>query len=128
MLIELSSIKKIYEIGTVTVPALNGVDVGVNQNEYVAIMGPSGSGKSTLLNVVSGLDNPTSGKIYYLDEEISKYNQKQFIARGIRGLMFVKMDRKKNAVAKYTKLLSSVHLNFKYKIIYFVLHCFGIRF
>lgn len=66
MLIELNKIKKIYEIGTVEVPALNGIQLGVERNEYVAIMGPSGSGKSTLMNLIGCLDTPTEG-IYMLN-------------------------------------------------------------
>ncbi len=65
-LLELEQIKKIYRIGTVEVNALNGVDIRVNKNEYISIMGPSGSGKSTLMNVIGCLDTPTSGR-YFLD-------------------------------------------------------------
>lgn len=67
MLIQLQNIKKIYEIGTVKVPALNGVDLTVGKNEYVAIMGPSGSGKSTLMNILGCLDTPSNG-VYILNE------------------------------------------------------------
>lgn len=61
MLIELENIYKIYEIGTVKVPALNGINLNIEKNEYVAIMGPSGSGKSTLMNILGCLDTATSG-------------------------------------------------------------------
>jgi len=71
MLIELDNIKKIYEIGSVKVPALNGVSVGVNKNEYVAIMGPSGSGKSTLMNIVGCLDTPTNGTYILNNHNVS---------------------------------------------------------
>jgi putative ABC transport system ATP-binding protein len=66
MLIELNDIKKIYEIGTVEVPALKGINLNVEKNEYIAIMGPSGSGKSTLMNIVGCLDTPSNG-IYMLN-------------------------------------------------------------
>ncbi|HPG39716.1 MAG TPA: ABC transporter ATP-binding protein [bacterium] len=67
MLIELKDIKKIYEIGgTVKVPALKTVNLGLAKNEYVAIMGPSGSGKSTLMNILGCLDTPSDG-IYMLN-------------------------------------------------------------
>jgi len=67
MLIELKEIKKIYEIGgTVKVPALKTINLGLEKNEYVAIMGPSGSGKSTLMNILGCLDTPSDG-IYMLN-------------------------------------------------------------
>ena len=66
MLIRLENIEKVYQMGAEKVHALQGVDVAIGQNEYVAIMGPSGSGKSTLMNVVGCLDTPTSG-LYELD-------------------------------------------------------------
>ncbi|MCK5520001.1 MAG: ATP-binding cassette domain-containing protein, partial [Candidatus Marinimicrobia bacterium] len=65
-LLQLERIKKTYNIGSVDVHALGGVDMIVEKNEYISIMGPSGSGKSTLMNVIGCLDTPTSGT-YLLD-------------------------------------------------------------
>jgi putative ABC transport system ATP-binding protein len=60
-LIELSGIYKIYDMGSIEVRALNGVDLTIEPGEYVSIMGASGSGKSTLMNLVGCLDTPTEG-------------------------------------------------------------------
>ena len=61
-LIDLKNIRKSYKLGGVDIHALDGVDLSIFKNEFVALMGPSGSGKSTLMNVLGCLDSPTSGR------------------------------------------------------------------
>ena len=68
-LIVLKDIYKIYHVGGEEVRALDGVDLTIEENEYLAIMGPSGSGKSTLMNMIGCLDTPTSG-IYEFEGEM----------------------------------------------------------
>jgi putative ABC transport system ATP-binding protein len=62
---------KVFGDGPTAVRALDGVDVGLDEHRFTAIMGPSGSGKSTLLHCVAGLDSPTSGQVWLGDTEIS---------------------------------------------------------
>jgi len=64
--IELKQIKKIYRMGDVEVPVLQGLDLSIEKGEMVALMGQSGSGKSTLMNILGCLDRPTTGE-YWLD-------------------------------------------------------------
>lgn len=76
-MIKTKSLKKIYTTEEVETTALNRVDFEVNEGEFVSIMGPSGCGKSTLLNILGMLDNPTDGEYYFLDEEVSRYSERQ---------------------------------------------------
>ncbi len=65
-IISLNDIQKTYFIGQVVVNALQGINLKINKNEFVVIMGASGSGKTTLMNIIGCLDTPTSGE-YYLN-------------------------------------------------------------
>ncbi len=62
-LIVTENLKKVYRVGKVAVPALRGVNLTVQEGEFVAVVGPSGCGKSTLLHILGGLTGPTSGRV-----------------------------------------------------------------
>lgn len=64
-------IKKVYQMGDVTVQALRGVTLDLYPGELIVMLGPSGSGKSTLLNILGGLDIPTSGEVHYRDHNLT---------------------------------------------------------
>jgi putative ABC transport system ATP-binding protein len=71
-IISIRDIRKYYKVGTQEVRALNGVDLAIRKNEYVAIMGPSGSGKSTMMNILGCLDSPTAGSYILNGTDVSK--------------------------------------------------------
>lgn len=76
-LISFKDVYKIYKMGEIEIPALNGVSFDINQGEFVIILGSSGAGKSTILNILGGMDKPTKGEIVVGEENISNYNMKQ---------------------------------------------------
>jgi putative ABC transport system ATP-binding protein len=76
-LIVLENIRKSYRLGGVDIHALDGVDLSIHQNEFVALMGPSGSGKSTLMNVLGCLDSPTSGKYALNGKDVGSMRDRQ---------------------------------------------------
>ncbi|MBN2429834.1 MAG: ABC transporter ATP-binding protein [Acidobacteria bacterium] len=69
-------LKKIFTTEEVETSALNSVNLEVQEGEFVAVMGPSGCGKSTLLNILGLLDNPTEGEYYFMDQEVSRFNER----------------------------------------------------
>ena len=76
-LIELKNVRKSYVVGDQKYNALDGINLSINQGEFVVILGPSGAGKSTLLNLLGGMDKPTSGEIYIGENNIAKYSEKE---------------------------------------------------
>jgi putative ABC transport system ATP-binding protein len=80
---------KDYVMGAETVRALRGIDLDINRNEYVAIMGPSGSGKSTLMNLIGCLDTPTAGEYWLNNTAVARMNDDQLAAIRNREIGFV---------------------------------------
>lgn len=74
-ILEGRNLVKEYKQGNNTLYALDKVNVSINESEFVAIVGESGSGKSTLLNVLSGMDIPTSGEVFYNNEPLPHENK-----------------------------------------------------
>lgn len=70
--VRVRNVVKRYEMGSVIVDALRGVNMEVQRGEYISIMGPSGSGKSTLFNMIGGLDKPTDGRVYIDEVDIAQ--------------------------------------------------------
>jgi ABC-type lipoprotein export system ATPase subunit len=76
-------LSKLYRMGEVEVPALQGVDLDLYRGKLVVLLGPSGSGKSTLLNILGGLDSATAGEVWFLehrltgasDDELTRYRR-----------------------------------------------------
>jgi putative ABC transport system ATP-binding protein len=71
MMIAIRDLHRIYQVGAEPVHALDGINLDIEANEYVAIMGPSGSGKSTLMNILGCLDTPSKGSYRLKDQEIA---------------------------------------------------------
>lgn len=70
--ISLKDIRKSYYLGKQELPVLKGINLTINSNEYVALMGPSGSGKSTLMNIIGCLDTPTAGQYVLNGKDVSR--------------------------------------------------------
>lgn len=76
-LIEFKNVRKIYKLGEVEIPALDGVDFSIDGGEFVVVLGASGAGKSTILNILGGMDSATDGEAIVAGDDITKYTQKQ---------------------------------------------------
>lgn len=101
-IIRIHGIKKFYTVGNQEVKALNGVDIVINQNEYVAIMGPSGSGKSTMMNILGCLDSPTAGTYILNGTDVSKMDDGELAEVRNKEIGFVFQSF--NLLPRYTAL------------------------
>ena len=83
-------LSKIFRTESVQTTALNEVNLAIREGEFVAIMGPSGCGKSTLLNVIGLLDNPSSGELWFMGQEVSRWkeNERTDLRNGNLGFVF----------------------------------------
>ena len=88
-IIQTKNLQKVYGMGDIQVKALAGVDIRIDEGEFVAVMGPSGSGKSTLMNILGCLDRPTDGEYYLAGEDVSRMNKVQLAAIRNRRLGFI---------------------------------------
>ncbi len=76
-IIRIRNVKKIYQMGSESIPAVNGISLNIRQGEVCCLLGKSGSGKSTLLNLVAGLEKPTEGQIIFHKKHIERMNEDQ---------------------------------------------------
>jgi putative ABC transport system ATP-binding protein len=89
-LIELQGVTRVYGEGAAAMSALGGVDLRIDNGEFVAIMGPSGSGKSTCMNILGCLDTPTAGRYYFAGVDVGTLSRKQraLLRRHYLGFVF----------------------------------------
>jgi putative ABC transport system ATP-binding protein len=88
-IIQTSEVRKVYGMGEISVAALDGVSISIQEGEFVAIMGPSGSGKSTLMNILGCLDRPTDGHYILDDEDVSDLDKTELAAIRSRQIGFI---------------------------------------
>jgi len=88
-LVNVQNLKKVYQQGKVEVQALRGVSLTIEKGEFLVIAGPSGSGKTTLLNHISGLDQPSSGKIEIDGHDLSKMSKSKLSTLRLHKIGFI---------------------------------------
>jgi len=88
-MLKLHNLMKVYRTDEIETVALNGVNIEINQGDFVAVMGPSGCGKSTLLNIVGLLDSPTGGAYMFFDEDVASYSEPQRAAIRKKNIGFI---------------------------------------
>jgi putative ABC transport system ATP-binding protein len=88
--VQMRKVTKTYQMGEVEVHALRGLDLDLQQGEFVVVVGPSGSGKTTTLNLIGGLDSPTSGSLKVSGTDIADYDEEALTSyrRDVTGFIF----------------------------------------
>ena len=88
-LLEVKNVSKIYGKGETKVEALKNINLTINKNEFIAIVGPSGSGKSTLLHILGGVDRPTDGNVIFEDVDMYSLKEKELSVLRRRKIGFI---------------------------------------
>lgn len=88
-MIEMKNLRKVYQMGKVSLEALKGISLNVEPGEFVSIMGPSGSGKSTLMNIIGCLDTPTDGSYFFEEKNVAGFSFDQLSSIRNRKIGFV---------------------------------------
>ncbi|MEX0818535.1 MAG: ABC transporter ATP-binding protein [Pirellulaceae bacterium] len=77
IILELTNVRRTFQMGEVSVQVLKGVSFQVRRGEFLAVVGPSGSGKTTILNLIGGLDSATSGTVRYQDQDLTRATRRE---------------------------------------------------
>ncbi|MBI5636276.1 ABC transporter ATP-binding protein [Candidatus Micrarchaeota archaeon] len=101
-IIGLHNVRKVYSMGEAEVAALDGINLHVNEGEFISVVGPSGSGKSTMMCMIGCLDNPSHGSIYLDGRDISKMSESTLAQ--IRGRKIGFIFQKFNLIAALSAL------------------------
>ena len=91
-IVRVENVSKLFQEGSLPVPALSSVSLEIEEGAFVALCGPSGSGKTTLLNLIGCLDRPTSGRVYLENEEVSVLSQKKLARLRLQKIGFIFQD------------------------------------
>lgn len=87
--VELKDVKKTYQMGEITIHAVDGIDFAIEKGEFVVIVGPSGAGKTTVLNILGGMDKATSGQVWVDGTDVASYNGRKLTAYRRNDIGFV---------------------------------------
>src|SRR2546426_9431176 len=88
-MVDVKNVRKVYHRDSQEIPVLDGINLTVQEGEFVALMGPSGSGKTTLLNLIAGIDRPTSGQVVVAGTDVARLSESELAKWRSRHVGFI---------------------------------------